>query len=104
MYNDRIVNLENEVKPTPDRLQQQLALTAGALAFGTLSPKTTHVLVSVDTANVRVTFDGSTPDANTGHLLTAPYIGMWSAARAKAAKFIKTGSNAVAVGTEFYLG
>lgn len=104
MYNDRIVNLENEVKPTPSRLQQQLALTSGAMAFTAFDAKTTHVLVSVDTANVRVTFDGSTPDANTGHLLTAPYIGMWSKARAQAAKFIKTGSNAVAVGSEMYQG
>jgi len=66
-----------------------VADSAVALAL-TLGYPTTHVYWTVDGADIRVRFDGTDPDANTGHLLRDGSSGMWHRNLAKAAKMIRT--------------
>lgn len=42
-----------------------------ALLLSTTKARAARALISVETNSIRIRFDGSDPDANTGHLLTA---------------------------------
>ena len=69
-----IVNLEDEMLPTPGPVLMQNLQPDSATPMPALNAATTHVLVSVDAANVVMTLDGSTPAATTnGHVLPAGY-------------------------------
>lgn len=71
--------------------------TAGGVkiadAFFTQNDQFTLVFLDIQTADVYVTFDNSTPASGNGHLLKVGEKYTWSRAKAKAAKFIRSGDN-----------
>ena len=71
--------------------------TAGGVQFAAFHADTTHVEFDIQTADVRVTFDGSAPTSSNGHLLPVGYSDTWSKAKASAAKFIRTGATSAVV-------
>ena len=84
---------------------QALTVTSTATKqFAAFNQNTDTVFLDVQTANVWVTFDGTTPASGNGHILT-PTLGyalQWSAAAATAAKFVATTTtNAVIYASEF---
>lgn len=87
---DQISNL----MPNSTQADQRLTVdaTAGGVQLSALHADTTHVYVTLEDAQVRVTFDGSAPTSSNGHILNPYYAAYWPAARAAAAKFIRTGS------------
>lgn len=97
-----IANGGEQLKVTAGTTMQNLAVADAAVAFETFAAATTHVLVSCDTNDVMVTFDGTAPVATTnGHLLTkglAPEI--WVKERAQVAQFIRQGSSGYVRATE----
>ena len=97
-----VSNLECMIKPTDGAADQQLTVDNTVQEFAAFDhEKTRFVVVTVDTAAVRVTFDGSDPTATDGHVLPAGYEAVWSRQRAQAAKFIRdTGSDGYVQGSE----
>jgi hypothetical protein len=93
----------NALQPVPSA-DQRLTIdnTAGGVQFGAFGSACTHILVSFETAQCRVTFDDSAPTTTNGHILEA---GMWlilTKRAATVAKFIRTGAtSAVAHASEF---
>jgi len=79
--NVRVVNLSGELRPTPGRTMQNIEVndTVQSLAdLFTMSAKSTHAIVSVDTADIRFTVDGEDPVADTyGHMLAAGQGDVW---------------------------
>lgn len=64
--------------------------TAGGVQFAALHANTRYVMIDVQIANVRVTFDGSAPTTTNGHILVASQgLLVLSAKAAAAAKFIE---------------
>jgi hypothetical protein len=87
-----VKGVDQEMVPSGEAAE---ALTVSNTAVGlatTIDEKTTHVFWTVDGADVRVRFDGTDPDANTGHLLRDGSSGTWHKTTAKAAKLIRTAS------------
>lgn len=80
--------------PNGTKEDQRLTVdgTAGGVQFSAFDPQTTHVYLTVENAQCRVTFDGSAPTSTNGHILNPYYAAYWPVARAAAAKFIRTGS------------
>lgn len=71
--------------------------TVGGVQFAAFDEATTHVFWSCETAQVRVTFDGSAPTTTNGHVIEPGAYGVWSKAMAQAAKWIRTGANSATV-------
>lgn len=88
-------------KLVPNSTQADQALTvdatAGGVKFASLHADTTAVEFDVQTADVRVTFDGSAPTSTNGHLLPVGYSDIWPKAKATAAKFIRTGGTSAVI-------
>lgn len=88
--NSYVVNLH----PVPNDSNAGQALqvdnTATQSFANTLDYKTTCCYVTTSGGNAYVTFDGSTPSATNGHLLTAPYMTFWSKDATRLAKFLGT--------------
>lgn len=82
---------------------QSLAVAGSPVAFGTaFSTNTAVVFFDVQTADVLVTFDGSTPAAlSKGTRLPVGTNYTWSPATASAAKFISTGASSFLWLSEF---
>lgn len=55
------------------------------------------VMLSVSGGDVRVRFDGTAPDAVTGHLIQNHSFMLWSAPMAAAARFVRAGTNDVTI-------
>jgi hypothetical protein len=89
-----ITNAASSLGPNSTQADQRLTVdaTVGGVKLAALHADTTTVYVTVEDAQVRVTFDDSAPTSTNGHILNPYYAGFWSAARAAAAKFIRTGS------------
>ena len=67
-----------------------------ATAFFTQNDQFTLVFLDIQTANVYVTFDNSTPAAGNGHILVAGEKYFWPRSKAQAAKFLRsTGTSGV---------
>ena len=77
--------------------------TAGGVQFSALHANTRYVMIDVQIANVRVTFDGSAPTATNGHILVASKgLLVLSASAARKAKFIEdTATDAVVHMSQF---
>lgn len=94
--NSYVVNLYP--KPNGTNLGQNLTVAGTVVSFtNDFDYKTNGVLVSVQTAPVFVTHDGSTPSSTNGHLLPIGYMDFWSKDRAIAAKFIRNGATSAVV-------
>ena len=85
-----------DLTPNGTKADQRLTVddTVGGVQFSAFDAATTHVFWTLETAQVRVTFDGSAPTTTNGHILNAGDSGVWNATLAAAAKFIRTGSTA----------
>lgn len=99
------VNSESRLIPTKTAAGvavagQKLSVSTNVLQFAAFDPRTKVVLVSIDTNDVRVRFDGTDPDATTGNYYAAKTMEYWNVERAKAAKFIQVSGGGVVFGTE----
>jgi|TARA_R110000803_G_scaffold25615_2_gene61179 hypothetical protein len=106
MGNAHITNLyPTPNKTSADAPDEALAVddTAGGVQFATLHEHTKYVMIDVQIANVRVTFDGSAPTATNGHILVASQgLLVLSASAARKAKFIEdTATDAVVHMSQF---
>lgn len=70
--------------------QALTATSTVAVSFTTFNALTGAVMFDIQTQDVYCTIDGQTPASGTGHILYARTNYTWSAAMAKAAKFIAT--------------
>jgi hypothetical protein len=102
MPNSRSTNLYP--KPVAGHTDQALAVddTAGGVQFGAFSANCKYVVLDVQVADVRVTYDDSPPTSNNGHILFAGRSYTWAVETARAAKFIEnTTTDAVIHASEF---
>ena len=95
MANSNVVNLYPV--PTPGVNDQTLSVADSAVPFGTaFNELTKYIVLDVQPADVRVTYDGSAPvggsSSPNGHLLFAGRSYTWAKKTAEAAKFIREGS------------
>ena len=91
MANSFVTNLYP--KPTSGVADQTLAVSDAAVQFGTaFNSLTRYIVLDVQLADVRVTYDGSAPTSTNGHILFAGRSYTWSKQAAVAAKFIRDGS------------
>ena len=91
MANSFVTNLYP--KPTSGVSDQTLAVADSAVQFGTaFNSLTRYIVLDVQLADVRVTYDGSAPTSTNGHILFAGRSYTWSKQAAVAAKFIRDGS------------
>ena len=88
--------------PTPGATDERLAVssTAVALASASWNANTRAVMIDVQTDNVMVTFDGSTPTATNGHDLIAGEKYTFHREMARVAQFIRKTGDAVVHATE----
>ncbi len=96
----------NDLIPTPAVNDQSLTVdaTAGGVQLSALNAATQYVFWTSDTADCRVTFDGSSPTASNGHYIPEGSSGIWSADLAADAKFIRTGTvSAVITATQMVM-
>ncbi len=106
MPNTRSTNLYP--KPVTGHTDQTLAVGNAVVPFGSFSANCKYVVLDVQVADVRVTYDGSNPDntqdsgtAN-GHILFAGRSYTWAVETARAAKFIENSTtDAVIQASEF---
>ena len=71
--------------------------TVGGVQFAAFHADTTHVFWSCETAQCRVTFDGSAPTTTNGHVIETGDSGIWPKALAVAAKLIRTGGTSAVI-------
>ena len=98
----KIQNIDTNLVPTAsllnstvaDQTLSQDASTASDFIQTALDDLTTHVFWTVDGANVRVTFDGSTPTTSVGHYIADGDSGIWRKETAEAAKVIAASGTA----------
>ena len=99
--NSYVVNLY----PKPNQLATSQNLTVGSASTqfaNTFNALTNAIFVTVQTAPVIVTFDGTTPSATNGHYLPLNYTGWFSKDSMIAAKWIRSGgTSALVTATEF---
>ena len=97
MNNVRLANVIEALAPTQGVAMQQKAVD-GVTTLDALNAGTVAVKVTVATAAIRVTFDGTAPvGGTTGHYYAANTSDIWSKQMAAAAKMIKDGGSAGAV-------
>ena len=99
--NSFVVNLY----PKPNQLatSQNLTVAGTSVQFAnTFSALTNAIFITVQTAPVWITFDGSTPSSTNGHLLPTNYNGWFSKDSIIAAKWLRsTGTSAFVSASEF---
>jgi len=101
MPNSYVTNLYP--KPTPGVADQTLTVSTGVVQFGTaFNNLTRYIVLDVQDADVRVTYDDSDPTTTNGHILLSGRSYTWSKQAAAAAKFIRDGgANAIIHASEF---
>ena len=103
MPNSYVTNLYP--KPTPGVADQTLTVdaTSGGVQFGTaFNNLTRYIVLDVQDADVRVTYDDSAPTTTNGHILLSGRSYTWSKQAAAAAKFIRDGgADAIIHASEF---
>lgn len=87
------------LRPNGAQPDQRLTVdaTVDGVQFAAFHADTSHVFWSVESAECRVTFDGSAPSAANGHLLSPGERGVWSKPLASAARFIRAGSTSAVI-------
>lgn len=88
--------------PTVGATDERLAVSTGAvqLASASWAENTKCIMLDIQTANVMMTIDGSTPTATNGHDLIAGEKYTFHRELAKAAKFIRKTNDAVVHASE----
>lgn len=95
MPNARIVNTPSQAISQNNTTHKQNTISSSAenIVNWSLNTDTTHVLVQVTSATVRVTFDGATdPTVSIGFRLPANSSAYWTREMASKAKAIREGS------------
>ena len=88
MPNSRTTNLYP--KPTTGVTDQTLTVADSVVQFGTaFNSLTRYIVLDIQTADVRVTYDDSAPTTTNGHILFAGRSYTWAKETASAAKFIR---------------
>jgi hypothetical protein len=77
----------------PNGTSQRLGVSTSSIQFAAFPSGTSIVWWDVQSQDVFVTIDGSTPSSSNGHRLLAGDSGIWSKATAEAARFIRAGSS-----------
>ncbi len=99
MPNSFVTNLY--LSPTQGASAQRLSVTSGtAVEFGAFDPSTNVISFDVQTADVFMTLDGSTPSTANGHKLYAGRAYSLSIQAARVASFIAASGTAIVYGTE----
>jgi hypothetical protein len=99
MANSRVTNVSNQAHPQSGsaHTQRTVSSTAVNVLNHTLQTQTAAALVQFNGADVRVTFDGTTPTASLGFKFTDGTSALWSRAMLTGAKGIRTASTDVIV-------
>lgn len=89
--NVRITNLNTTLKPTPGTVYASLAVSNAVVELPALHAQTTHVFVSLDGADARLTADAATDPVGgaTGHKLPNGMSDTWSREFAEKVKLIR---------------
>ncbi len=87
--NARVANLTHELRPTPGTSEQNITIDNTVRSIGPLQKTTTHVLLSLDASAVYVTFDGTDPEPDVGHLLQPNSSFVWRKEMALAARWVR---------------
>ena len=91
--------------PTPGATDQALAVGNSVVQLtdgGAFNSLTKYIVLDVQVADVRVTYDGSAPTSTNGHILFAGRSYTWAKRTAEAAKFIEdTTTDATIHASEF---
>ncbi len=99
-----VVAVNSHIKPAPNTVHTQLAVSNTAGGYH-LTPSNfgsaKYVVVQILSNTVRVTFDGTAPEATKGFSYPAGTIAEWSVQSAIAAKFIRESADAVVVYSGF---
>ena len=87
------------LQPNGTQADQALTVdaTVGGVQFAAFHADTTHVFWTCETAQCRVTFDGTAPTATNGHVIDPGDSGTWRKELAVAAKWIRTGATSAAI-------
>ena len=87
------VGLPN-LEPNGTEADQRLTVdaTAGGVQFAAFHTKTSHILLTLEDAEIRYTLDDSAPTTTNGHVLASGQERVWPVELAAAAKFICTGA------------
>ena len=85
--------------PNDQGTDQRLTVdaTSGGVQFAAFNARTTHVLMTVEAAQLRFTLDSSAPTSTNGHVMNAGDVGIWPMSWIKAAKFIRTGETSATI-------
>ena len=97
MPNSRSTNLYPKV--VNGHTDEALAVddTAGGVQFSAFNSACKYVVLDVQTADVRVTYDDSAPTSTNGHILFAGRSYTWAVETARAAKFIRSGGTSATI-------
>lgn len=93
-------------KPASGKTDERLSVSSSAVPFTSAASwntdgTTRFIVLDVQTADVMVTFDGSTPTSSNGHRLYAGESYTWHVATAAAAQFIRVSSDGVVHASPF---
>jgi hypothetical protein len=83
--------------PVTGRAHADVAVTATATALNALHASTRKVLLTVETAAVRITFDGSTPTTEHGHRFAAGSVLQISRRMAQRLKVVRATSTSATI-------
>lgn len=97
MANARIVNTPSQAIPQNSAAHTQRTISNSAVLVlnHTLQAGTTHAIVQFNNADVRVTFDGSSPTTSKGFLYVNGSTAYWTRQMLSAAKAIRTSTTDV---------
>ena len=97
MANSRIVNTPSQAVPQNSAAHTQRTISGAAVLVldHTLQTGTTHAIVQFNNADVRVTFDGTTPTASKGFLFVNGSTAYWTKQMLSGAKAIRTSTTDV---------
>jgi hypothetical protein len=95
MPNSRSTNLYPKV--VNGHTDQALSVAGSVVQFGAFSSACKYVVLDVQTADVRVTYDDSAPTSSNGHILFAGRSYTWAVETARAAKFIRSGGTSATI-------
>jgi len=84
----RIMNRLSQAKPSGVN-DEGLTISTSAVGFVDAPVSAPYVFITIDGADVRVTFDGSDPTTSNGHFLGDGYAELWSRELFNAAQFIR---------------
>jgi hypothetical protein len=100
--NSKVTNLYPRINPDMTAMQMLTSIGTGTnTVFGAFQQTTRYVSLDVQDNDVYVSYDGTNPDADHGHILYAGNSYTWHKETAKAAIFNSVGGTATIAASEF---